>query len=62
MGALGGCGDHLDHVEKDGYDIPAGQPASVFHHPPLPDVRPDDRLRDVPINGDTRFDIELVRR
>ncbi len=48
-------------VEKDGYEIPAGQPASTFgrlNH----DVRPDLRLRDVPIDGDTRFDVELVRR
>jgi hypothetical protein len=49
-------------VDKDGYQGPAGQPASVFHHPLYPDVRPDDRLRDVTINGDTRFDIQLVRR
>jgi hypothetical protein len=50
------------YVEKDGYEIPAGQPASVFHHPLYPDVRPDDRLRDVTIDGDTRVDIQLVRR
>jgi hypothetical protein len=50
------------YVEKDGYEMPAGQPASVFHHPLYPDVRPDDRLRDVTIDGDTRVDIHLVRR
>ena len=50
------------YVDKDGYEVPAGQPFSVFHHPLYPDARRDDRLRDVTINGDTRFDIELVRR
>jgi hypothetical protein len=49
-------------VDKDGYEAPAGQPASVFHHPLYPDARRDFQLRDVTINGDTRFDIELVRR
>jgi hypothetical protein len=49
-------------VDKDGYKAPAGQPASVFGRRPGTDIRPDDRLRDVTINGDTRFDIELVRR
>ena len=49
-------------VDKDGYKVPAGQPASVFGYRLDPDVLPDYRLRDVTINGDTRFDIELVRR
>jgi len=49
-------------VDKDGYEIPAGQPASIFGRRLDPDVLPDYRLRDVTINGDTRFDIELVRR
>jgi hypothetical protein len=49
-------------VDKDGYDAPAGQVASTFGRRLDPDVRPDLRLRDVPINGDTRFDVELVRR
>jgi hypothetical protein len=49
-------------VEKDGFEGPAGQPASVFRHPLYPDVRPDYLNRDLRINGDTRFDIELVRR
>ena len=50
------------YVEKDGYDIPAGQSASSFGRRPGTDVPPDLRLRDVHINGDTRFDIQLVRR
>lgn len=50
------------YVEKDGYDVPAGQSASIFGRRLNPDVRPDLRLRDVPINGDTRFDVQLVRR
>ena len=50
------------YVDKDGYEVPAGQPGSVFGRRLDSDVRPDLRLRDVPINGDTRFDIELVRR
>jgi hypothetical protein len=49
-------------VDKDGYEVPAWEPASVFGRRLDPDVRPDLRLRDVTINGDTRFDIELVRR
>ncbi len=49
-------------VDKDGYEAPAGQPASVFHHPLYPDVRSDDRLRAVTINGNTRFDVELIRK
>lgn len=49
-------------VDKDGYEVPAGQPASIFGLRLDPGVRPDGRLRDVTINGDTRFDIELVRR
>ena len=49
-------------VEKDGFEVPAGQPASIFGRRLDPEVPPDRRLRDVTINGDTRFDIELVRR
>jgi hypothetical protein len=49
-------------VDKDGYEAPAGQPASIFGRRLDPDVLPDGRLRDVTINGNTRFDIELVRR
>ena len=49
-------------VDKDGYEAPAGQPASVFERGLDPNVRRDLRLRDVTINGDTRFDVELVRR
>jgi hypothetical protein len=49
-------------VDKDGYEAPAGQPDSVFRHPLYPDQRRDPRVRDVTINGDTRFDVELVRR
>jgi len=48
------------YVDKDGYEVPAGQPASMFDRRPGTDVPPDLRLRDVPINGDTRFDIQLV--
>jgi hypothetical protein len=50
------------YVEKDGYEVPAGQPASIFGRRLDTDVLPDYRLRDVTISGDTRFDIELVRR
>jgi hypothetical protein len=50
------------YVEKDGYDVPAGQSASIFGRRLNPDVLPDLRLRDVQINGDTRFDVQLVRR
>jgi hypothetical protein len=49
-------------VDKDGYKAPDAQPASVFGSRLDPGVRPDDRLLDVTINGNTRFDIELVRR
>jgi hypothetical protein len=49
-------------VDKDGYEAPAGQPASVFGYRLDPDVRPDLRLRDVTIDGDARFDVELVKR
>jgi hypothetical protein len=49
-------------VDKDGYEAPAGQPASVFERGLDPNVRRDLRLRDVTINGDTQFDIELVKR
>ncbi len=47
------------HWEKDGYEDPAGQPASAFHFLP---VNPGSGWRDVKIDGDTRLDIELVRR
>jgi hypothetical protein len=50
------------YVEKDGYEVAAGQPASIFGRRPDTDVPPDFRLRDVTIDGDTRIDIELVRR
>jgi hypothetical protein len=50
------------YAVKDGYEVPAGQPASIFGRRLGSDVRPDLRLRDVAIDGDTRFDIELVRR
>jgi hypothetical protein len=50
------------YVDKDGYEVPDGQPASIFGRRLDPGVRPDLRLRDVPINGDTRIDIQLVRR
>ncbi len=46
-------------VERAGYEFPAGQPGSIFEV--NAEVK-DRRLRDVPINGDTRVDIELVRR
>jgi hypothetical protein len=49
-------------VEKDGYEAPAGQPDTIFRHPMYPDAARDPRLRDVTIAGDTRFDVELVRR
>ena len=45
-------------VEKDGYEAPAGQPLSVFPWSGATTAG----YRDVTINGDTRFDIELVRR
>jgi hypothetical protein len=45
---------------KDGYDDPAGQPASIFNW--LPVWVTGGGWRDVKINGDTRLDIELVRR
>jgi len=50
------------YVEKDGYEVPAAQPASIFGRRLGTDVPKDLRLRDVAINGDTRFDIELVRQ
>lgn len=49
-------------VDKDGYEAPAGEPTSTFNDRPGTTARPDRRLRDVTVNGDTRFDIELVRR
>jgi len=49
-------------VEKDGYEAPAGMPTSTFNNRPGTTAPPDRRLRDVTIDGDTRFDIELVRR
>lgn len=45
---------------KDGYDDPAGQPASIFD--PVPVAVTGSGWRDVKINGDTRLDIEVVRR
>jgi hypothetical protein len=45
--------------EKAGYDDPAGQQPAMFHFLP---VTPESGWRDVKINGDTRLDIELVRR
>lgn len=45
---------------KDGYDDPAGQAASIFD--PVPVAVTGSGWRDVKINGDTRLDIELVRR
>lgn len=56
------AGITLIRVEKDGYTAPAGQPASVFRNPLYPDMPRDDHMRDVTINGDTRVEIELVRR
>lgn len=50
------------YVERDDYKVPSGQPASIFGRRLDPGVLPDDRLRDVTINGDTRIDIQLVRR
>ena len=44
-------------VSKDGYGDPPGTPASVFWR-----GTPPPGTRDVKIDGDTRFDIELVRR
>ena len=41
---------------KDGYEDPAGQPDSIFPG------RTEEGWRDVKINGDTRVEIELVRR
>ena len=49
-------------VDKEGYEVVAGQPASVFGYRLGPAVAPDNRLRDVAIDGDTRFDIQLVKR
>jgi hypothetical protein len=44
--------------EKSGYEDPAGQPDSVFHF----DRYADGGWRDVKISGDTRIEIELVKR
>ena len=49
-------------VDKDGYEVPAGPRDSIFRHPDYSDALPDHRLRDVTINGNTRFDIQLVRQ
>jgi hypothetical protein len=51
------AGITLISVSKNGYDDPAGQPASVFGG-----FYAGPGWRDVTINGDTRFDIQLVRR
>jgi len=56
------AGVTLIMVEKDGYESPAAQPDTVFRHPMYPAAVRDPRLRDVTIAGDTRFDVELVRR
>jgi hypothetical protein len=45
---------------KDGYEDPAGQPVSIFYF--LPVLTTGAGWRDVKIYGDTRLDIELVRR
>jgi len=50
------------YVDKDGYKVPDGQPASTFGRRLDAGVLPDLNLRDVTINGDTRVDIQLVRR
>ena len=44
-------------VAKDGYTDPSGTPASVFGR-----AAGASGARDVAVDGDTRFDIELVRR
>ena len=44
---------------KEGYEDPAGLPA-LFSPYAVPGV--SDGWRDVKINGDTRFDVELVRK
>lgn len=44
-------------ITKDGYTDPPGTPASAFGP-----VAGSSGTRDVKIDGDTRFDIELVRR
>jgi hypothetical protein len=44
-------------VAKDGYGDPPDTPGSVFER-----GAPSPGTRDVKIDGDTRFDIELVRR
>lgn len=49
-------------VDQDRYEAPAGEPTSIFNNRPGTTAPPDRRLRDVMINGDTRFDVELVRR
>ena len=46
-------------VSKEGYEDPAGLPA-LFSPYAVPGV--SDGWRDVKINGDTRFDVELVRK
>jgi hypothetical protein len=46
-------------VSKQGYEDPAGLPA-LFSPYAVPGV--SDGWRDVKINGDTRLDIQLVRR
>jgi hypothetical protein len=45
---------------KDGYDDPAGQPASILNFQPVHVT--GGGWRDVKINGNTRLEIELVRR
>jgi hypothetical protein len=46
-------------VQKYGYETPDGQPESIFG---INASVKDRYLRDVVIDGDTRFDVELVRR
>ena len=49
-------------VNKEGYQAPAGQPASIFSNRPGGPYPPDSHYRDVTIDGDTRLDIQLVRQ
>ena len=49
-------------VNKEGYEVVAGESPSVFGYRLAPPVTPDSGLRDVPIDGDTQVEIQLVRR
>ncbi len=53
------AGTTLLWLYQDGYDDPAGQPPSLFARGL---VNPGPGWRDVTIDGDTRFDTQLVRR